>query len=61
MIDFFTDQPGRVLAVCVLGPVLMWKARTYDDIFIALFAATLIVWDAWWLLFKDPRQIGQSI
>lgn len=44
-----TDQPGRVLAVFVFAPILMYKAYAYKDKFIAVFAILLFLWDLFWL------------
>ncbi len=58
---WITDQPGRLLAVFVLGPALIWKAHAYQDTFIMLFASMLIVWDAWWLFFKEPHKMQSHL
>lgn len=49
-----TDQPGRVLAVFVFGPLLVYKGVIYKDWFLIMFGILLIVWDMYWLLFKEP-------
>lgn len=51
-----TDQPGRVLAVFVFGPILIYKGRKYDDGFLLFFGVLLILWDLYWLLFKEPKK-----
>ena len=56
---FFTDQPGRVLAVFVVGPVLFYKGTVYRDWFICTFAVALILWDLWWLCCKKPLSVFQ--
>ena len=50
-----TDQPGRVVAVFLVSPILGYKGMVYDDAFIKSFAITLFVWDMWWLVTKPPR------
>lgn len=54
--EVLSDQPGRVLAVFVFAPILLYKAVIYKDVFIAVFAALLFVWDLFWLLFRDPKR-----
>jgi hypothetical protein len=49
------DQPGRLLAVTVFGPIILYKSLEYNDVFLLIFAALLIIWDAWWLFFKKPQ------
>jgi len=50
----FSDQPGRVLAVFVIAPVLVWKGWNYRDWFIFIFGIILFLWDLYWLAVKDP-------
>ena len=50
----FTDQPGRILAVFVISPILLYKGWQYKDWFIILFAIALFLWDLYWLLMKEP-------
>ena len=51
-----TDQPGRVLAVFVIAPILLYKGMKYKDYFILLFAIILFLWDLYWLLTKPPKE-----
>lgn len=51
-----TDQPGRVLAVFVLSPIIAWKAYCYSDWFLAVFAFALFAWDLMWLIRGVPAQ-----
>lgn len=52
--EHLTDQPGRFLAVFVFGPILLYKGISYRDMFLIVFAILLIIWDAYWILFKAP-------
>lgn len=55
MLKYFkTDQPGRVIAVFVISPLLAYKGYIYKDIFISSFAVTLFIWDIYWMK-KPPR------
>lgn len=53
-----TDQPGRVVAVFVVSPILAYKGIMYDDHFIKGFSFLLFSWDLWWLVMKKP--VGTS-
>merc|ERR1711900_19685 len=50
------DQPGRFLALCVFGPLLLWRGMIHEDLFVIGFGALLIIWDAFWILTAAPRQ-----
>lgn len=51
----YTDQPGRILAVFVIAPILFYKGWNYRDIFIICFAIVLFFGDLYWLVFKAPN------
>ena len=54
---YISDQPGRILAVFVLGPIILYKGLvTYKDWFLICFAIVLILWDLWWIICKPPRE-----
>jgi hypothetical protein len=50
-----TDQPGRILAVFIISPILAYKGIIYDDWFIFIFAVILYAWDLYWLLACPPK------
>jgi hypothetical protein len=51
---YINDQPGRVLAVAVISPILLIKGLEYNDTFIKSFAVVLFIWDCFWL-FQPPK------
>jgi hypothetical protein len=48
------DQPGRLAAVTLFAPTLMYKGAQYDDPFIRGFGLLLFCWDLYWLVCKAP-------
>ena len=50
-----TDQPGRILAVFVIAPILLYKGYIYQDKFIIAFAVILFFWDLYWLFTQPAR------
>lgn len=53
----FTDQPGRVFAVAVFSPLLIYKAMMYHDITLGILGAMLFTWDLFWLIKHTPKAI----
>lgn len=49
-----TDQPGRLVAVGIVSPLLMYKGVMYEDVFIQGFSLVLFVWDLYWIITKPP-------
>ncbi len=56
----FTDQPGRLFAVLIFGPILAYKGYIYKDWILFILAFLLIVWDTYWLIFKAPNKSLQK-
>lgn len=55
-----TDQPGRIVAVFIVSPILASKAVAYGDAFIGSFSLALFAWDLYWLVRAAPRSIRTS-
>jgi len=36
---------GRILAVFIFGPFLLYKGKKYNDIYLTLFGILLMLWD----------------
>jgi hypothetical protein len=49
-----SDQPGRIVAVFVVSPILLFKGTVYGDPFIQCFSVLLFVWDLYWILHHPP-------
>jgi hypothetical protein len=54
-----TDQPGRVVAVCFVAPILAKKGFEYGDSFIQAFSVILFTWDLYWLI-AHPAKVANS-
>lgn len=53
-----TDQPGRVLAVTFFSPLLAYKSWLYQDKSIGAFSVALFLWDMYWLIYHEPKQLN---
>jgi hypothetical protein len=51
----YTDQPGRIFAVFVIAPIIAYKGYIYNDLFLVIFSILLLIWDSYWLLYKEPK------
>lgn len=58
---FKTDQPGRLIAVFIIAPILAYKALKYHDTFIGVFSIVLFIWDLYWLLYAEPKVQKKAI
>jgi hypothetical protein len=53
--SFCNDQPGRLIAVFLIAPILFLKGINYDDLFIFCFAIILFLWDLYYIIFTKPN------
>lgn len=53
--EFCNDQPGRLLAVFLFAPVLIYKGYKYSDKFLILFGLLLFLWDLYHILYTKPN------
>lgn len=56
--EFYNDQPGRIIALIIIVPILFYKGIKYNDLFIILFSIILFLWDLYWLLTSKPNSYG---
>ena len=48
------DQPGRILAVTIFAPIVIYKSIVFKDKFLLFFGILLFIWDLYWILCKKP-------
>lgn len=51
-----TDQPGRIMAVTIFAPMLIYKSWKYRDIEVGMFGSILWLWDMYWLIKRKPQK-----
>jgi hypothetical protein len=54
--EFCNDQPGRLLAVFIIAPILMIKGLHYNDYFIIYFSVILFIWDLYHIIYSKPNK-----
>jgi len=55
-----TDQPGRIIAVFIISPILLYKSHKYKDWFIFIFSIILFSWDLYWLVCEPPKKCNNN-
>ena len=53
----FTDQPGRIFAIFIFAPLLIYKGYIYNDYILILLGILLFIWDLYWILNYPPKNI----
>ena len=54
-----TDQPGRVFAILIFSPLLIYKGITYEDITLILLGILLFLWDLYWIMNYPPKIVEE--
>ena len=52
-----TDQPGRIFAIFIFAPFLIYKGYIYKDCTLILLGTLLFIWDLYWILNHPPKNI----
>ena len=50
-----TDQPGRIFAVLVFAPYLVYRGLVHCDRLLAALGVVLFLYEMFWLLSKPPK------
>jgi hypothetical protein len=53
----FTDQPIRLIAFLVFGPLLIRSGLRLNDWFVTVFGVLLMLVDGFCILFKEPQRL----
>ena len=52
-----TDQPGRIFAVLVFGPILFLKGLNYKDFLLIFLGLLITFYDLFWLIYYPSKKI----
>ena len=52
-----TDQPGRLFAIFIFAPLLIYKACIYNDKSLLFLGILLFLWDLFWILNYSPKTL----
>lgn len=52
-----TDQPGRIFAVFVFGPLLFLKGLNYNDYILIFLGLLITFYDLFWLIKYPSKKI----
>lgn len=50
-----TDQPGRIFAVIIFAPYLVYRGLVYRDTLLTMLGLALFLYELFWLLSQPPR------
>ena len=50
-----TDQPGRIFAILIFSPLLIYKGGIYEDYILILLGILLFLWDLYWIINYPPK------
>lgn len=52
-----TDQYGRLFAIFIFSPYLIYKGYKYNDYILILLGIVLLFYEIFWIYFSGPQAI----
>ena len=52
-----SEQPGRLMAIFILGPFLVYSGRNYEDKLLILLGSLFILYEIFWVINYEPKTI----
>jgi hypothetical protein len=49
-----TDQPGRLFAILIFAPLLIYKGSVFKDNILIILGIVLFLWDLYWIVNYPP-------
>lgn len=57
----FTEQPGRLIAIFIIGPYLLYKGSIFNDKLLLILGIIFIIYELFWVIMYDPKMIPINI
>ena len=52
---FLTDQPGRLFAILIFAPYVIYRGLSYRDNLLLILGVGLFLYELFWLLARPPQ------
>lgn len=52
-----SEQPGRIVAILIVGPFLVYKGVTFNDITLYGLGILFILYEVFWVLYYEPKRV----
>ena len=52
-----SEQPGRLMAIFIFGPFLVYSGRKYEDKLLILLGSLFILYEIFWVINYEPKTI----
>ena len=52
-----SEQPGRIFAICILSPYLIYKGYKFNDSILIIVGILFIFYECFWVLNYRPNEI----
>ncbi len=53
-----SEQPGRIFAILVIGPYLIYKGYKFRDNILIYLGILFILYELFWIINYDPKTIS---
>ena len=52
-----SEQPGRIFAIFVVGPYLIYKGSHYNDKLLKFLGILFIIYELFWIIKYEPKTV----
>ncbi len=53
----FSEQPGRIFAILIVGPYLIYKGYQFEDNIMVYLGILFILYELFWVINYEPKII----
>tara|TARA_Y100000591_G_C21670650_1_gene612733 strand:+ start:401 stop:604 length:204 start_codon:yes stop_codon:yes gene_type:complete len=53
----FSEQPGRLLAIILIAPYLIYCGYIYNNIYLIVLGIIFMIYEIFWVIFYKPKTI----
>lgn len=56
-----TEQPGRLLAIILIAPYLIYCGYIYNNIYLIVLGIIFMIYEIFWVIFYKPKTIDLNL
>lgn len=57
----FSEQPGRLVAIILIAPYLIYCGYIYNNIYLIVLGIIFMIYEIFWVIFYKPKTIDFNL
>ena len=54
---YFSEQPGRIIAIFFIAPFLLWCGYRYENKILIVLSIVFFFYELFWIILYNPKKI----